>query len=232
MAVQPLLAQATIPFQDLRIYINPFMAFGNTIPNINGTEFFTTSGGPTKQNGYFSYDGANDYAFLSAQLGTSVVQGSWTQSCWFRSTAVRGDGQIIFTMENVQTGTGGGTWDKQLYIDKDTGKGRFGVFASGNPRTIETLSAIDDSRWHHAVFTHTASYCEAWIDNVFQGSMPYGSVTQSQGWVRFGSYKMNTWPGTGDGYFEGDIGIYLFYTRVIHPTEIATIYEAQKRFYT
>lgn len=232
MAVQPLLFENSIPFDGLEIYANPFMAFGNTIPNLVGTNFFVTSGGPTKQNGYFSYAGDNDYAFTTASYTFTQMQGSWTQSVWFRSTAIRTDGQKIFGMESSQTGTGASSYDKNFYIDKNTGVGRFGVWNTANDRTIPTLAAVDNSRWHHAVFVHTSGYCEGWIDGVLQGTMAFSTDATWTPWIRLGGYRNGSWEGSGDGYFEGDIGIYMLHLKALNSLEIAALYETQKRFYT
>jgi len=141
-------------------------------------------------------------------------------SVWFKTTVA--SGKNIVNFEDAQTGTGGGNYDRKIYMGTD-GKVYFGWY-SGMFNLITSTGTLTDGRWHYAVGTHTSGNVGTfYIDGVLQGTG--GNAAQSYtGYWRIGAYRNASWTNGSDGYFTGQIDSVKIFNYARTPAQVAWDY--------
>lgn len=165
-----------------------------------------------------NFDGTNDYISTTRQYSNPQT---FTISGWFKTTSA--NGRKIVGFENVQTGEGGASYDRHIYMGTD-GRIRFGWYP-GSIVTVTSTNTLNDGKWHHFLATHNGSTGQLFIDGVSQGTNT-GSPQSYSGYWRVGSYKLATWTNGGDGYFDGAIDDIRIYDRVLSAEERNTLFLA------
>jgi Concanavalin A-like lectin/glucanases superfamily len=164
---------------------------------------------------------SSQYVSTTTNVGNPAV--GFSISAWFNTTSA--SGTKIVGLEDAQTGTGGVSYDRHLYMGTD-GKIYFGVVdTTYTLHAVTSLSTLNDGVWHHAVGTNNGTTSTLYIDGASQGTTSGGAYNlYSTSYWRIGSYKLNFWPNGVDGYFNGSIDDVRVYNRVLSASEVSKIY--------
>ena len=167
---------------------------------------------PTFFNDYsFEFDGISEYAQPSTQTSTENT----SFSCWIKTTEtfVYTDSRCAF---GGRASVNGGNYTL----------GRLGsAFSSPNDmkvRCFNTLGTtkLNDDMWHHIVFTHdfTTKETKAYVDGNLEVTVTFpvnsNLFNVAIGWNGFASST----------FFEGSIDECAWFTSVLTPSDINTIY--------
>ena len=171
--------------------------------------------------GYLNFNGSDEFVDIDNIAGEINYQ-RFSISCWVRVETTSSSGFIFRVMVSDDT-------DNQLLLQ---------YHASGNEiRANSKLGGVSDllnqgtntiegdSKWHHIVFVVDAAGNDnsiLYVDNVAKETI--AGVGTLSGTFSKASIGNNTIDG---GYFKGDIDEVAIWNRVITPTEIATIHNAQ-----
>ena len=148
-----------------------------------------------------TFNGSSDYIYTTNSFATP--QG-YTLSAWINTSTA--SGHKIVGLENNQTGTASGDFDRHLFIGTD-GKVYAGIWNSSTVYTTPSTSALNDGKWHYVVgsFLDTGNVLKLYVDGTLNSSITATSSYQSYtGYWRMGSYKLTGWiTACSDGYFTG-----------------------------
>jgi hypothetical protein len=181
-----------------------------------GTTYSSGSGG------YLTFNGTSAYAYSTYSYPT-VNSTVTTYACWIQTSTA--SGRKVFGFENAQSGTGGSSYDKHLWIDT-AGKAVYGVYYSG--LRYSNGFPITDGTWHYvvAVYNSSINNCFLYIDGIYCGSTGGYPSADANSWLRIGSYKLSGWPGGGDGYWTGNMAMFQKYLSALTQANIRTNYTA------
>ncbi len=190
----------------------------------------TLLGSPTwasgKRGRALSFDGVGAYVSTATQINNPTP---FTVAAWFKTTSA--SGHKIVGFEDAQTGTGGTSYDRHLYVGTD-GKLYFGWFAN-SVITVSSAATVTDGQWHLAVGKFESGTGELYLDGVSQGTNSGGNgIAQNfAGYWRIGSYRLASWTNASDGYFPGSIDDVRIYNRALSAAEIAKLYNSGASLY-
>jgi hypothetical protein len=159
--------------------------------------------------GVFELDG-NDSGYVNQLFINPQV---FTIEAWIKSTDSN-SGKII-GFEDSTANQLSGKYDRHIYIDSN-GKLVFGIFDNLNQnslRTATSTSSVNNSYWHHVVATYggTGTDMKLYIDGHLEDSETLNGAEVYNGYWRFGSYSLLSWPNASNGYFTGTIGLAKIY---------------------
>lgn len=202
---------------------NSYPGTGTTWTDLSGSgNNGTLQNSPTFNTTYFSFDGTNDFVSTTNSY-TPAETTRYTVSAWFRTGTA--SGRKLIGIEDSQTGTTAGNYDKMLYMGTN-GKIYFAQYPNAF-RTIQSTNTLNDSAWHYAAGVYDGTNMNLYIDGVREGVLASGtSAMNTSGWWRLASYKLAAWPNAGDGYYTGDIAIALVYHRPLTSSEISQNFNA------
>lgn len=169
-------------------------------------------------------DGA--YAFESglahyvSTANSFVNPQTFTIMAWFKTNSALG--RKIIGFEDAQTGFGGASYDRHLYVDS-SGNLRFGWY-DGTTRMITSSGTLNDNGWHHGVGTFSSGLGELFVNGASQGTLSAGAAQSYTGYWRMGNFKLSGWTGGTDGSFEGTIDDVRVFSRKLHSMDVLTIY--------
>ena len=124
-------------------------------------------------------------------------------------------------MENLQTGTGSGNFDRVLYVGSN-GKLIFGECCFV---TITSSSTVTDGNWHHAVATQNGSAQALYLDGVSQGTAS-GAAGNYTGYWRIGGGTFGGWPNYGGSYVSGNIDEVGIWNVALTSAQVTTLYNS------
>jgi hypothetical protein len=144
------------------------------------------------------FNGTSSYIYTTTLFTNPQL---FTLEAWFQTNSA--SGKKIIGFENAQSGTGGASYDRQLYVGTD-GKVYFGIY-SGGIKVVTSVATVNNNQWHHVVGTFNGSVITLYLDGVIQGTLTAGAAENYNGYWRIGSYKLAGWTNGSDGYFPGTI---------------------------
>jgi len=163
----------------------------------------TASGGPTlgatgKIGNAIHFDGTNDYIYTTNSQNNPQ---NFTYEAWVQ---FGGDdtGAPFIDFESSRTGTGSGSWDRNLYYGEGDGKIYFQVGGSGQEVAVST-SGYYDTTWRHVAAVHNSSnnYFYLYVNGTQVGSNTSGTAGQNfTGYWRMGSYQTDNQPNGASGF--------------------------------
>lgn len=171
----------------------------------------------------FSLDGTNAYLQDTTTLSDSFLQGNWTVSFWvyfnsISTTTANTSDKALLHHGSASTRTG-------LHICQRNSKIRFGLYGD----ELDSTSNISIGTWYNLVFTlNNTSYAKqiyinGTLDNSHTGGGAYtgtGSNSRICGQVLFGNN------------FDGDLGGFTAYNRILSASEISQNFNALKGRYS
>jgi len=152
-----------------------------------------------------NFDGVDDFIYTSNSFANPQ---NFSISAWLRSGTA--SGKKIIGLENDQTGTASGNWDRHLYLGTD-GDLYFGCYNDSaiSTDTVSAVGTYNDNSWHHVVGVRNdgSNTLSIYVDGTIADSMVNAVAETYTGYWRIGSYKLGSgsWPAGADGYFPGTI---------------------------
>lgn len=195
---------------------------GNSGSLVNGPIFDSTN------LGSIVFDGVNDNVTTTKNLGANPLP-THSISVWFKTSVA--SGYKIIGIENAQTGTGAGNYDRNIYVGTN-GKLYYGVFSGGIVTITSSMSVIDNT-WRNVTAVATGTnvikmYINGVLDATGTGN---GFPSYATSYIRIGSYVLTSWPNSNTGFFNGSISNVQVYDRVLSDQEILQNYEGLKSRY-
>ncbi|HWA51560.1 MAG TPA: DUF2341 domain-containing protein [Patescibacteria group bacterium] len=169
-----------------------------------------------------NFNGSDNYVSTNTSTSTTTMP-NFTSEAWFKTGTA--SGHDIISLGGTQTGTDN-SHSRDLYMGAD-GKIYFGIADGGsNIYTVNSLSTLNDGKWHFAVGTYTSSTkaIALYIDGVSQGTTNDTGESSFSGWWRIGSYRLTAWTQASDGYFTGQIDDVKIYNYARTQAQIAYDY--------
>jgi hypothetical protein len=171
-------------------------------------------------------DSFSQYLYTTTQYTNPQT---FSIGAWFKTAA--GNGTKIIGFENAQTGTGSGSYDRQLYIGTD-GKIYFGI----NDTSISTLkyaistATYRDNEWHYVVGTYgnAGTTMSLYIDGVLVATGTATTPQNFNGYWRIGGYRAGGWTNGNDAYYIGNIGVVQVYNRGLSAGEVLQNFNDKK----
>lgn len=186
---------------------------------VNGTGFSST------QNGYFSFDGTNDYIDCSNFLDNPT---DFTVMAWHKTSASTNIQMIVAKLVNYGSGAGWGMFTRG---DIPTQGLSFILQTNGSNWIVYYCSKlVNDNIWHHcaAVITNkivTGFYVDGVSYTILSGSGGTISTISNAVNVRIGRDEANEY------IFQGNISQAQLYNRALSAAEIRQLYNATKGRY-
>lgn len=170
--------------------------------------------------GYFRFNGTTDM-INSTWIHYASDINIFTLSVWVRTTDT--SGRKIIGRENIATGTGATSYDRQLWIGNN-GLPYFGI----NSVSINGTTTVADGSWHHIIGTFSPNDMKLYVDGVqVSSSTSVASGENVNGYWRVGVYKLTGWPNGSDGYFTGDMTKIAVYPTALTGSDVTTLYNTQ-----
>lgn len=180
-------------------------------------------------NGYFTYDGTDDYIYSSTQVSGPQV---FSIDVWFRTSTTAN--RKIVGFENT-VGNPASFWDRMLYIDTNN-KLKFGIFDGFNTKVATSTTTVTDGNWHHAVGTYSnvTNTGVLYIDGSQEATLTSNNAQSYNGYWKIGAWRSGTeWPqSNANAYFTGDIGNVTIYDVVLDSDDVTQNYNAFSSTYS
>jgi hypothetical protein len=198
---------------------------GNTafelIGGINGT-LVNGVGFSSTNNGYFSFDGSNDY--IDFPLGTSFnTLSSFTIELIGNTTTTNKKQALVSTYDN-NLGYG-------LEVLDNTGSNKFNFFvftSAGIYTSVSSTASVSINQTYNlsCVFTGSNSiaiFLNGTLDNSVGTNYSSGSKASGS------NLRLGDDPNSQSVYLQGNLGLLRFYNKALSATEIKQNYNATKR---
>ena len=196
---------------------------GTTFTDLSGNaNTGTLQNSPTFNTTNFSLNGTNQHITTTTSF---VNPNAYTTCVWFKTTSTAG--RVLFQFENNQTGTGGTTYGRRMWVGTDTFL-YAGIF-TGVVKYGRTGSSVTDGTWRYASAHYNGTDLSLYVNGVLV--VTYAAIGTSEattGWWRIGSYKSTGWYVASDGYFTGSIGPIQIYNRSLSAVEVLQNFNAQR----
>ena len=177
---------------------------------VNGVGFTTTN------NGYFSFDGTNDY--IDCGYNSSINNATkLTIECWYKSSNISVEG-VLFSTNSYLLTTPAYGYHMEIYQSKLL----FQVFPS--EASVQSSITLSNNNWYHLVSTYDSGGISLYINSSFGGSGSY-SYTVSSANLILGMYQTGYFP------LNGQLSNIKFYNRALTAQEVLQNYNATKKRY-
>jgi hypothetical protein len=201
---------------------------GTTWNDVNSASFpFTLTNGPVfNTNGFFDFDGANDYAVIA---NTAVLKPTTaiTLEQWLNAD----DWNAGTSSSNYKCSlscTAGGGYSHNIWSGTFTSY----LYAGGAYRTPSTnVSTLVG--WHHFVTTFDGRYTRLYVDGELKSSIDIGTSGNLISYVAnsiFVGAEASGGTAPEGLYWDGKIGTTAIYNRALSAAEIAQNYTLSKRY--
>lgn len=205
-----------------------YIGTGTTWNDVNSTSFpFTLTNGPVfNTNGFFDFDGANDYAVIAntAALKPTVAI---TLEQWLNAD----DWNAGTSSSNYKCSlscTSGGGYSHNIWSGIFTSY----IYAGGGYRT-PTANVSSLVGWHHFVTTFDGRYTRLYVDGELKSTIDIGTSGNLISYVAnsiFVGAEASGGTAPEGFYWNGKIGTTAIYNRALSATEIAQNYTVSKRY--
>ncbi|MFJ8201363.1 LamG-like jellyroll fold domain-containing protein [Streptomyces sp. NPDC096152] len=178
---------------------------------------------------------ADAAAGSGSSVGYTGSQSEWTYSdklhsapsafsleLWFKTTSTSG-GKLIGFANKVQLVSN--RYDKHVYMTNG-GQLVFGVYP-GSVRTISTLQAYNDGKWHHVVATEGGDGMKLYVDGSLRASNPLVTGNEpGSGYWRVGGDNLDSWTSKPTSrYYTGLIDEVAVYGKVLSSSQVLAHYK-------
>ena len=199
-----------------------YVGSGNTVYSLIGSSSAgETVNGPTyNSEGYFAFDGSNDY--IRFPNSTSLDVQNFTIEVWVRTNATNQNG---FWFEK-------GTVNTQYSLFQEGTVIRCRVWTTTLIDTISpvTASFMNTTNWYQVVFTYTSGSQVCYINgNVVGTGTTLGTLATNSGGMSIGAYGGYT--GSRGYYYQGNQSIAKVYNRVLSQSEVQQNFNALRGRY-
>lgn len=184
---------------------------------VNGTGFSST------QNGYFSFDGTNDYIDCGNFLDNPT---DFTIIAWQKTSATTNIQMIVAKLVNYSSGAGWAMWTQSptygLAVVVQTNASNWKVYYSAK--------FTNDGFWHHCAAVITNKI----VTGFYVDGVSYSISVTSGGTISTISNAVNVRIGRDEAneyIFQGNISQAQLYNRALSAVEIRQLYNATKGRY-
>lgn len=209
--------------------LKSFSGTGTTWNDVNSSSYpFTLTNGPVfYQNGFFDFDGANDFAVRThtTQLKptTAITLEQWLSADdWNAGTSSSYKSSLSCTQ--------GGGYSHNIWSGTFTSY----ILAGGAYRTPAT-SVSNLVGWHHFVTTFDGRYTRLYVDGELKSTIDIGTSGNTISYASNGIFvgaEAGSSTTTPEGfYWDGKIGATSIYNRALTELEIAQNYNTTKPRY-
>ena len=205
-----------------------YIGTGTTWNDVNSASFpFTLTNGPVfNTNGFFDFDGANDYAVIAntAALKPTVAI---TLEQWLNAD----DWNAGTSSSNYKCSlscTSGGGYSHNIWSGTFTSY----LYAGGAYRT-PTTNVSNLVGWHHFVTTFDGRYTRLYVDGELKSTIDIGTSGNLISYVAnsiFVGAEASGGTAPEGLYWDGKIGTTAIYNRALTAAEIAQNYTVSKRY--
>lgn len=214
----------TIVRNDLALYLDAanvksYNGSGSIWKDLSGkSNHATLFNAPTFSNGIVSWDGTNQYAQVTANQDSLDFSLEQTVIIWMRHSFTSG-------RRNPwdQAYGGYGTWTHESGSNINYYYGSSGV--NNVPYTNRGSATTDRNVWNMTAITRNASFVNWYLNGNLSnsGANAYPSQPTTSANIRIANGYA--------GYWQGDMGQVIAYTRALTATEIKQNFEALRRRY-
>ena len=183
---------------------------GTTWSDLSGKKNDGTIDGATyNSDGYFTFDGSNDYVSLSAFSALT----NFSIESWFRPTSYPNNYSCIITDTYANN-------DVNFKLGYEGGSNMVGGFYNGSWNKGTSVSTTLNT-WQHIVFTYDKTSMKTYSNGVLQGTVSETSNPDSGGdSVRIG----RRWDLSQ--YFPGNISVCKLYNKALTAAEVSQNFNA------
>jgi hypothetical protein len=172
---------------------------------VNGVGFTSSD------NGYFSFDGTNDYMDCGYNaLINNATQ--WTFECWYKSSSINTEGMLFSTFTNTPSNLG-------YHIEIFQSKLMLQIW----PASTYTQSTITLSNniWYQLIVTYNSGLVSYYVKGESAGTASYTFTSSSA------NLLIGKWP-TNNYYLNGQLASVRFYNRALTQQEILQNFNATR----
>jgi hypothetical protein len=209
-----------------RCYSGSGITANNLISGIGAT-LVNGVGFSSSNNGFFSFDGSNDYIAISypSQLytGSPITISFWAK--WISTGTTTSTIQTLID-NNYQTSPG--TIGFVIQDRPDLGKVlEWGASPGAGITRCTSTFQVGDGTWRHITGTNDGATSILYIDGTQSGlARTAAGIGESQPIISIGR-----WSFTNDRFLNGNVSGLLIYNRALSATEIVQNYNATKKRY-
>ena len=168
------------------------------------------------RDGYFDFDGVNDYIGFNNSVVPSFGSSNFAVECWVKT--IDNSSSIFGVVNNYSSSNTNGFYLQLLSTNKVA---LFG-WSSGGSYAQSTLP-LNDGKWHHIFCQRVAtSTAEIYIDGVFSVSDTTGTNPDTSNDLTIGNIEGYT------RYFDGQISNVKIYNKTLTADEVLQNYNSQK----
>ena len=175
---------------------------------VNGVGFGSTN------NGFFTFDGTNDYAEFPYNASINNVT-QMTIECWYKSSNISVGGMLFSTYTNTPSNLG---YNFEIFQSK--------MLLQIWPASTYTQSTItlSNNTWYLLTTTYNSGTVKYYVNGESAGSASYTFSPSSV------NLLIGKWP-TNNYYLNGQLANIKFYNRDLSAQEILQNYNATKKRY-
>ena len=178
---------------------------------LTNTPYFFIGNTSTGSNGYFKFDGTDDYVTTGFTRGT--LGNYLTISVWYKYLG--SSGRTYSAIIGGKEGTG-----TEFFIGKNTGNTNIGVQDGNYYDSFVTGSNAFDGNWHQIVYTYDNGTGKIYLDSILKNTNSFTKCNDAEEIIIGGETE------GGGFYFDGHISSVSFYNRVLTATEISQNFNA------
>jgi len=190
--------------------------------------------GPThdSSNGYFTFDGSNDYIRSPDFNGTAIYSpDTFSAGVWVYPTAAG----VVVSITDANSPAGASYHYSSLEMIDSGGNPvpYFGLW-NGTGITSDSGTALSYNTWYHMVITYNGTTLKGYINGseVSSASVTYDSPADDPTGAQYFLFGASDITNMGDGtYFNGRMGEIRLYSSALSPTEVADNYNFTKSRY-
>ena len=175
---------------------------------VNGVGFGSTN------NGFFTFDGTNDYAEFPYNASINNVT-QMTIECWYKSSNISVGGMLFSTYTNTPSNLG---YNFEIFQSK--------MLLQIWPASTYTQSTItlSNNTWYLLTTTYNSGTVKYYVNGESAGSASYTFSPSSV------NLLIGKWP-TNNYYLNGQLANIKFYNRDLSAQEVLQNYNATKKRY-
>lgn len=177
-----------------------------------------------------AFDATNDYLKVDGGTSTSLQR---TIEMVVRVNGVNATYMPIAVYTRASGGTESG---KRVWLGVQNSRFQMHGWGTNDPQSSSTIT---DGQWHHVVYAHNAStkYHYMWVNGVLESNLLNTESTGLSGWSNSSDLiwwvghdpQQAGWTGSASAYFNGDVGIFKTYSKVLSNNEVLRNFRAYKK---
>lgn len=177
-----------------------------------------------------AFDATNDYIKVDGSTSTSL------QRTIEMVVKVNGVNAAYMPIAVYTRASGGVESGKRIWLGVQNSRFQMHGWGTNDP---QSSSVITGGGWHHVVYAHNAAtkYHYMWVNGNFESNLYNTESTGLTGWSNSSDMywwlghdpQQAGWTGSASGYFNGEIGVFKTYSKILTTAEVQNNFNAYKR---